>query len=236
MPPIPPKQTLAFDVYGTLLDTSSVSTALAQNLSIDDDKAKALAGLWRQLQLTYTFRLNSMGLYEPFDAVTRKSFLQAAKDSGYTVSDDTIDKICNAYWELGAYPDAVEALKELQKRGHVDVLVFSNGTPKMIGSALDAGGISSFIPRGFLVESVQKYKPVPDVYKGLLKYVGKESNPESVYLVSGNPFDVTGARNVGLSAIWVNRAGAEWTDALTDFKPTKVVKGLTEIPGLDLFA
>lgn len=61
MPPIPPKQTLAFDVYGTLLDTSSVSTALAKYLSISDDKAKALAGLWRHLQLTYTFRLNSMG-------------------------------------------------------------------------------------------------------------------------------------------------------------------------------
>ena len=55
----------------------------------------------------------------------------------------------------------------------------------MIGSALDAGGISSLIPRGFLVESVQRYKPTPDVYKGLLKYLGKESSPESVYLISG---------------------------------------------------
>ena len=61
MPPIPPRQTLAFDVYGTLLDTSSVSTALAKNLSLSENKAKELAALWRQLQLTYTFRLNSMG-------------------------------------------------------------------------------------------------------------------------------------------------------------------------------
>ena len=33
--------------------------------------------------------------------------------------------------ELYSFSDTVEALKELQARGHVDVLVFSNGMPSV---------------------------------------------------------------------------------------------------------
>jgi len=55
------KQVLAFDIYGTLLDTSSVSTAVAEHLNIPNEKALEFCLLWRKLQLEYTFRLNSMG-------------------------------------------------------------------------------------------------------------------------------------------------------------------------------
>lgn len=46
---------LACDVYGTLLDTSAVATALQKNLSILDSltasKAKEIAQEWRKYQL-----------------------------------------------------------------------------------------------------------------------------------------------------------------------------------------
>jgi len=53
------KVTIAFDLYGTLLSTESVSTALAKHFG--DDAAASLAALWRRYQLEYTWRLNSMG-------------------------------------------------------------------------------------------------------------------------------------------------------------------------------
>jgi 2-haloacid dehalogenase len=55
------KQVLAFDIYGTLLDTSSISVAIAKHMKISPEKALELSLAWRSVQLQYTWRLNSMG-------------------------------------------------------------------------------------------------------------------------------------------------------------------------------
>lgn len=50
---------IAFDLYGTLLSTESISKELAQLYG--DEKAKSIAALARRYQLEYTWRINSMG-------------------------------------------------------------------------------------------------------------------------------------------------------------------------------
>ena len=49
-----------------------------------------------------------------------------------------------------------------------------------------------------------------------------------MWLVSGNPFDVVGARAVGMQAAWVDRAGKGWQDKLGG-EPTVVVRSLEEV-------
>ena len=51
---------VAFDLYGTLLSTSSISKDLAEHFP---DKADDIAATWRTYQLEYTWRLNSMGTF-----------------------------------------------------------------------------------------------------------------------------------------------------------------------------
>ena len=53
-----------------------------------------------------------------------------------------------------------------------------------------------------------------------------------MWLVSGNPFDVTGARACGMKAAWVDRQGNGWQDSLggDKWKPSVVLKGLDELP------
>jgi 2-haloacid dehalogenase len=53
------KKVVAFDLYGTLLSTASVSKALAAHFG--EEKANSIAAVWRKYQLEYTWRLNSMG-------------------------------------------------------------------------------------------------------------------------------------------------------------------------------
>jgi 2-haloacid dehalogenase len=53
------KVVIAFDLYGTLLDTSSIADKLAEQFGKDD--AQAIASQWRRYQLEYTWRSNSMG-------------------------------------------------------------------------------------------------------------------------------------------------------------------------------
>ena len=67
--------TLAFDVYGTLIDTSGVAVALQQHVG---ERANAFAGLWREKQLEYSFRRGLMQQYETFTVCTPSVFVKCA--------------------------------------------------------------------------------------------------------------------------------------------------------------
>lgn len=46
-----------------------------------------------------------------------------------------------------------------------------------------------------------------------------------LWLISGNPFDIVGARATGMQAIWVDRVGAGWKNAAApDLQPTGIVQ------------
>ena len=59
----PQKTIIAFDLYGTILSTSSIATKLSELLSISPSQANQVAELWRRYQLEYTWRANSMSTH-----------------------------------------------------------------------------------------------------------------------------------------------------------------------------
>ncbi|KAI0946360.1 hypothetical protein AcW1_009836 [Taiwanofungus camphoratus] len=91
---------LAFDIYGTLLDTNNITLGIQTHIGLAADKAAQLSQTWRKYQLEYTWRLNSMGLYEPFNVVTRKSLQHAAAELELTLDDKTIAALVDAYSHL----------------------------------------------------------------------------------------------------------------------------------------
>lgn len=55
----------------------------------------------------------------------------------------------------------------------------------MVQTALEAARLSGIAQEIYVADSVRCYKPVPEIYQGLLQAVGKESNPEDCWLISG---------------------------------------------------
>jgi 2-haloacid dehalogenase len=83
-----------------------------------------------------------------------------------------------------------------------------------------------------VVEEVRRFKPDPAVYRYLCNKAGKEGREEDVWLVSGNPFDVVGARSMGWKAVWVDRAGNGWVDNCVEGeagRPNVIVRSLKEV-------
>jgi 2-haloacid dehalogenase len=66
------KITLAFDVYGTLVDPSGMAKHLAHDLGA---KAAEFADCWREKQLEYSFRRGLMQNYADFSICTKKRFM-----------------------------------------------------------------------------------------------------------------------------------------------------------------
>ena len=62
--------TIAFDVYGTLIDTQGVVSELR---ALAGDRADVFAQTWREKQLEYTFRRGLMRRYENFAVCTRQA-------------------------------------------------------------------------------------------------------------------------------------------------------------------
>ncbi|KAL4966148.1 haloacid dehalogenase, type II [Aspergillus stella-maris] len=225
---------LAFDLYGTLLSTESIAKQLEQHFP---DKAQSISASWRRYQLEYTWRLNSMGIYEPFSAVTRNSLHHAISEHNESLSDESISELMKAYDNLTTFPDTKLALTQLSKTPSVSAVVFSNGTHSMLSNSVhksfDLSPHSSFFMDIVSVDDVGQYKPSPAVYGHLAEKVGKKDKLGDVWLVSGNPFDVVGARSVGMNAIWVDRGGKGWVDKVRPgVEPTVTVRSLEEIPSV----
>jgi 2-haloacid dehalogenase len=78
------------------------------------------------------------------------------------------------------------------------------------------------------VDDVQAYKPSRKAYNHLLKSVDKMERPQEVVLISSNPFDICGARAMGMKALWINRTNGGWIDQLGD-GPTWIAKSFAEL-------
>lgn len=231
------KTVIAFDLYGTLLSTESIAKELATHFG--QEKAASLAALWRRYQLEYTWRLNSMNKYQPFSDITRNSLGHALADYELSLDAESIDHLMKAYDSLSTFPDVSPALKALADQPGITAVVFSNGTNSMVTNSVksspDLRPYANVFKNVVTVEEVKCFKPDPKVYYHLAEKVEKgrsEQAMSEMWLVSGNPFDVVGARAVGMQAAWVDRGGAGWTDGLVQGgtgRPTAVVKGLGEV-------
>ena len=142
--------------------------------------------------------------------------------------------LMQAYDALSAFPDVAPASTELAALPDVKLVVFSNGTQSMVENSVHKSPELSPYSKVFddliVVEEAHRFKPDPQVYHLLQRRMGiSETDMSLLWLVSGNPFDVVGAKATGMRAVWVDRSGSGWVDTLIEGdqgRPTAIVKDL----------
>lgn len=221
---MPARESLAFDMYGTLVDPIDISRQLELYVP---DGAERVAVVWRQKQLEYTFRLTAMEQYIDFEAVTRRALEYALALAGRELNEEQGDALMAAYDDLEPYPDVEPALRRLQQAGYVQA-IFSNGTPAMLRATVEGAGLGAYFEDIVSVDEVRAYKPSPRVYRHLAERLGRPLG--EVRLVSSNPFDIVGARSAGMQSVWVNRSGEPF-DTL-GAPPEVIVGSMSELAGI----
>jgi 2-haloacid dehalogenase len=214
-------ETLAFDMYGTLVDPIRIGKQLERYLPED---AQRIAELWRQKQLEYTFRLTAMERYEDFEQVTRKALDYALAAAGREIDTSQKSSLMAQYNDLERFADVEPGLQLLKDAGFT-MVVFSNGSPAMLTAIMDAAGLNSYCEGFVSVDEVRACKPSPKVYQLVANRLSRPI--EQVRLISSNPFDVIGAEAAGMQASWVNRSGSIF-DTLAPL-PQSVVRSLIEL-------
>lgn len=192
--------TLAFDVFGTLIDTSGILGSLHV---LCGDKALPFMELWRAKQLEYTFRRGLMNKYVDFSICTHEALEYCCLYFQKTLSTSQKAALMNEYNVLPAFPEVKEGLNELHGDSH-RLYAFSNGSAKMVAALLRNASLEELFEGVISVEDVSMFKPSPLVYQHFNNKT--QSNKSNTWMISGNAFDVIGAMDYGMRAVWVKRS------------------------------
>jgi 2-haloacid dehalogenase len=213
-------EALIFDLYGTLLDF----TSLRERIYLLTGSASPFVETWRMKQLQYAFTSTLMGRYVDFEALTAHALDYAAAQHRAGLSAADRASLIAAWAELPPYPDVGAALSAFQARG-LRLAVLSNGTPRGIADAVDHAGLTRYFEALLSVDAVQAYKPRPEVYHLAVERFALPR--ERIGFVSSNGWDATGAAEFGFTVYWCNRSGAP--AETFGAPPARIVSSLTEL-------
>lgn len=214
---------LAFDIYGTLIDPHGVVSELQNHIG---DRAGEFSRVWREKQLEYTWRRGLMRRYENFGVCTRQALDYADRLLQTELDESVKISLMQAYRVLPAYDDVAASLELLRNEGH-RLYPFSNGTVDMVTAVLEHAAIDHFFEDVISVDSLQTFKPSPEVYQHVIEIA--DVAPQDCWLVSSNGFDVIGAVGAGMKAAWLKRFDGVVFDPW-GIEPTTVIHGLDELP------
>ena len=106
-----------------------------------------------------------------------------------------------AYLSPPAFEEARSALEALKGS---PLAILSNGSPRMLDSAVRDNGLESYFTEIISVDRVKTYKPSPRVYAlgpEILNLPAAE-----ILFVSSNSWDAAGAKAFGYKVCWCNRS------------------------------
>ncbi|MGB0960151.1 MAG: haloacid dehalogenase type II [Halocynthiibacter sp.] len=195
----PSIKAIAFDAYGTLFDVFSVGALIE---TFFPNKGAAAAITWRDKQIEYT-RLRTMcDRYVDFWHVTEDALRFTAAFHALDMQPEQFTALMDQYAELAAFPENKHALTQLKEAG-IPMAILSNGTPKMLQSALTSSGLTSFFDHVLSVEDVKQFKTAPAAYQ-----LGPDAfrcDVNEILFVSSNCWDICGASWFGYQTLWLNR-------------------------------
>ncbi|MDT8409330.1 MAG: haloacid dehalogenase type II [Wenzhouxiangellaceae bacterium] len=213
---------IAFDVYGTLIDTHGVFDALEELIGA---RAEAFARSWRDKQLEYSFRRGLMQRYQPFSVCTGQALEYCCDVYDVDLDAGQKQRLMEVYRRLPAFADVGSALDTLTRAGH-RLFAFSNGTREAVDELLERAGIAHAFEDVVSCDEIRSFKPDPAAYAHFIRRAGVSA--DMAWLISGNAFDIIGARAAGLHAAWVRRPDNAVFDPW-DIEPDCTIRGLDEL-------
>ena len=115
--------------------------------------------------------------------------------------------ISDRYRGLKLYDDTLSAIDAVKQVATVGMI--TNGPTAIQQPKIDLLEIEAHFEFVLISESVGIWKPDPGIFEMALE-LGSATAEESVYVGDSPVADVPGAHAVGMTAVWINRAGIEW--------------------------
>ncbi len=226
--PVDDVDTLAFDIFGTVLDlTGSLVPpirAFLEGRDTDVD-AETLWAQWRARQRVdqYQDALLMVGHCGYLESC-RRAFVYCLRDNRVTYTDSEVAEFMRCYQELAPFGDAVRGLGRLRRSGRYRLVALSNGEPDFL-EHLARNRIRFDFDAIISVQEGGAFKPHPGVYRAAALIL--ESEPNRIMMVAAHSFDIMGARASGYRGAFVNRYALPFEE--TPYLPDLVVDDFSEL-------
>jgi 2-haloacid dehalogenase len=212
--------TLAFDMFGTLVDPMSHADALRPHT----DQPERLARSWRAHQLEISWLLSLAENYQDWGSVTAYALDVALAEAGRALSFTQRERALARAASPDLFADVAGALNQLREE-RMDLWIFSNGSRAGLDRILAQHELEGYFNGVISCEDVGVYKPAPATYRHAAHRIGLPL--DHVWLVSGNSFDCAGGSLAGMRVAKVER-----TPSITypfTRKPDRVVTRLDDL-------
>ena len=225
--PLPSVTTLAFDIFGTVLDLTGSLVAPTDRFL--KELGSDLTGVdfypqWRARQRIeqYQDTLVMLG-HSGYLETCRRALAYALRANGVEFRPEQVEEFMAIWQDLSPYPDSLTGLRRLSKTYRLVAL--SNGEPDYL-LHLARNRIGFEFDKIISVEEAGAFKPHPAVYRAAARLMDVE--PAEVMMVAAHSFDIMGARACGFRGAYVNRYKLPYED--TDkYTPDLVVEDFSRL-------
>ncbi len=212
-----------FDAYGTLFDVASAARGCKDVLG---DNAGALATIWRDRQLQYSWLRAVQGRHADFWQVTGDA-LDFALETLAIDAPGLRERLMAMYLAPEVFPEVPQVLNRLKRAGLLTAIL-SNGSPPMLDAAVRGAHLEKLLDAVLSVESVGVYKPHPKVYQLAVDRLGIPAR--AIAFQSSNAWDAHAAAAFGMQVVWCNRYGQR-AERLPG-APDREIRSLAQLPAL----
>jgi 2-haloacid dehalogenase len=191
---------VAFDAMGTLFELSPLRDRL-RGIGAPEQTLEAWFGRLLHSAASLTLAGDFRAFADLAETALQTTLAQQGRDQ--SLAGDVLERFA----ELPPYEDAEEALAKAREAG-LTVALLTNGGEPNTRKLLETAALDRYVDAAISVDEVRKYKPAPEPYLHAVNRLGVE--PGDVCLVAAHGWDVLGARNAGLQAVWVDRLERRW--------------------------
>lgn len=196
--------TLAFDIFGTVLDlTGSIAPPAGEFLKKKDAAlgGEAFWSDWRARQRIEQYQDSLMNLgHSGYLETCRRAFVYCLRLHAIPFTEAEVREVMRAWQRLSPHPDVAEGLRRLRTR--YKLVALSNGEQAYL-EHLEKERMRFGFDALISVERAGVFKPHPAVYRTGATLLGLE--PQQIMMVAAHAFDIMGARACGYRGAYVNR-------------------------------
>ncbi len=226
--PLESVDTLAFDIFGTVLDlTGSLLPPIRAFLEGRDTDVDAdtLWAEWRARQRVDQYQdALLMAGHCGYQESCRRAFAYCLQANGVPYTDSEVAEFMRCYQDLSPFEDAVRGLERLRRSGRYRLVALSNGEPDFL-EHLASNRIKVDFDAIISVQEGGAFKPHPGVYRAAARIL--ESEPHNIMMVAAHSFDIMGARASGYRGAFVNRYALPFEE--TPYQPDLVVDDFSQL-------
>lgn len=189
---------LTFDVYGTLLNMSSIAETISEIAKENNFDGKKASSMYSTVEDEIMYGEEFVTL----DKIVNKSLFWSDTYLNQNFLQKNYDRVIQAYKDLKPFPDVIESLKELKSRGYTLVIMSNSMDMIMDENKKSLGGI---FDKSYLAENVKAYKPRIEFFQFVHKDLDFD-NINHTHIANGYWWDIEPATKMNWKyKIWVNR-------------------------------